>query len=199
MQHNPTLDLTTIPVATLSEAEKTALIYQYREEMVARDLYSYFATVYPDAVFSNISKSEQQHMDAVRVLLDRYSLPLPTGYANFQSTFDTLKAEGNSSRQAALEVGLKIEMLDIEDNLKTIKMTDNEDIQLVFTNIGGASYNHLRGFSKALNTNGYQTSVDISKYLSANEVNSRGSLQNKLIETLKDQGMVVPSKSSNKS
>lgn len=151
--HNQQSGISTIPITSLSEAEKTALTYQYSEEMVARDLYTYFATRYPDAVFSHIAKSEQQHMDAVKTLLDRYSLPIPTGYGTLQSTFDSLKSAGSTSLQSALEVGLKVEMLDIDDTMKTIKMSDNDDIKLVFANIGGASYNHLRGFSKALKVN----------------------------------------------
>lgn len=35
-------------------------------------------------------------------------------------------------------------MLDIEDIAKAIKTSDNDDLKLIFTNIGGASYNHLR-------------------------------------------------------
>jgi hypothetical protein len=32
-------------------------------------------------------------------------------------------------------VGVKIEILDIDDITKTIKSTDNDDIKIVFTNI----------------------------------------------------------------
>lgn len=191
---NPSSTLSSVPASPLSEAEAASLAYQYSEEMVARDLYSYFATLYPDAVFKSIAASEQTHMDAVKALLDRYSVTVPTGYGELQSTFDALKSAGETSRQAALEVGLKVEMLDIEDIKKAIESTDNDDLKLVFANIGGASYNHLRGFSKALSANGYAPSVDISEYLSATEIASRGSLQYKLSETLADEGISVPDK-----
>lgn len=86
--------LASIPTSPLSEAEKLALSYGYSEEMVARDAYNYFYSLYKIETFQRIATSEQQHMDAVKTLLDRYSLPIPTGYGTLESTFDTLKAEG---------------------------------------------------------------------------------------------------------
>ena len=85
--------LMSIAPSALSEQEKADLAFQYREEMVARDMYEYFHTLYQDPEFKTIADSEQQHMDSVKTLLDRYSLPLPTGYGELQTTFDALKAE----------------------------------------------------------------------------------------------------------
>lgn len=91
----------------------------------------------------------------------------------------------------ALEVGLKIEMLDIKDISDTIKTTNNEDVKLVFTNIGGASYNHLRGFARQIDMNGFTTAIDFSTYLSAADVASKGSLKYKLTDRLEKEGVVV--------
>jgi len=62
--------------------------------MVARDAYNYLYELYGEEVFNKIASSEQQHMDAVKVLLDRYNIEVPTGYGDLQSTFDELKAYG---------------------------------------------------------------------------------------------------------
>lgn len=190
--HSPADHIANVAASPLSEDEKRLVSYQYSEEMLARDSYANFFKLYGDQTFQNIAESEQKHMDAVKTLLDRYSLPVPTGYGELQSTFDSLKAEGEKGKKEALEVGLKIEMLDIEDMVKAIKATDNDDVKIVFANIGGASYNHLRGFSKALSANGSATSVDVSKYLSATELQSRGPLKNKLSERLTQEGVTVP-------
>lgn len=64
-------------------------------------------------------------------------------------------------------------MLDIDDIANTIKNTDNDDLKAVFLNIGGASYNHLRGFSQELSRDGYDSMIDTSKYLSDTELSSR--------------------------
>lgn len=184
--------LASIPASPLSDAEKLALSYGYSEEMVARDAYNYFYSLYKIETFQRIAASEQQHMNAVKTLLDRYALPIPTGYGTLQSTFNTLKAEGEKWAKEALEVGLKIEMLDIDDIANTIKNTDNDDLKAVFLNIGGASYNHLSGFSGELTRGEYSQTLDISKYLSGTELSSRGSLQYKLADSLKKEGVKLP-------
>ncbi len=185
--------LTWVATWTLSDTEKQELYYGYSEEKLAHDLYTYFYSLYGTQTFQNIANSESQHMAAVKTLLDRYSLATPTDYGLLQSTFDTLKAEWEKSLQSALEVGLKVEMLDIDDIKKTIKSTDNNDLKIVFTNIWWASYNHLRWFSKALKNNGLSTNVDFSSYLSQDEVNSRWSLKNKLADVLASEWVSIPS------
>lgn len=134
--HSPADHIANVAASPLSEDEKRLISYQYSEEMLARDSYANFFKLYGDQAFQNIAESEQKHMDAVKTLLDRYSLPVPTGYGELQSTFDSLKAEGEKGRKEALEVGLKIESLDIEDMVKAIKATDNDDAKIVFANIG---------------------------------------------------------------
>ncbi|MFC1797697.1 DUF2202 domain-containing protein [Patescibacteria group bacterium] len=125
-----------IPASDLSDKEKEILSYGYSEEMLARDVYNYLYELYDEDIFEKIADSEQKHMDAVEVLFDRYELELPTGYGDLQSIFDTLKAEGEQGLKEALEVGLKIEILDIEDIEEAISGTDNDDLKIVFTNIG---------------------------------------------------------------
>ena len=66
----------------------------------------------------------------------------------------------------------------------------NDDLKAVFLNIGGASYNHLRGFSNGLKNNNFTSTVDFSKYLSQEEVNTKWSLKNKLLENLEWQWIV---------
>jgi len=161
----PWIEISDIPLSDLSEQEKLDLMYHYSEEMVARDAYNYFYTLYGTKAFANIAKSEQQHMDAVKVLLDRYSLDTPTSYGELQSTFDALKAEWEKWLKEALEVWIKIEILDIKDIDDTKNSTDNEDIKLILTNIWNASYNHLRSFVKNLTNNGFTTDIDYSEYL----------------------------------
>lgn len=134
--HAPADHIANVAASPLTEDEKRLVSYQYSEEMLARDAYVHFFKLYGDQTFQNIAESEQKHMDAVKTLLDRYSIAVPTGYGELQSTFDSLKAEGEKGKKEALEVGLKIEMLDIEDMVKAVKATDNDDVKIVFANIG---------------------------------------------------------------
>lgn len=181
-----------IPKSDLSEQEKKDLVYQYNEEKVARDIYTYFNTKYWVKQFANIAESEQQHMDSVKILLDRYFIEVPTSFWELQTTYDTLKSEWEKSLKSALEVWLKIEMLDIKDIVDTIKTTDNDDLKIVFTNIWWASYNHIRWFLNALDNNWFTTTLDYSQYLTKDELNTKWSLQNKLVEKLTSEWVTLP-------
>lgn len=189
---NPWDMISWVATWALSEQEKLDVAYQYTEERVAKDLYNYFYTLYKVETFKKISESEAKHMKSVKVILDRYSLPTPTTYGELQDEFDTLKAEWEKGLKEALEAGLKIEMLDIEDIKETIKSTDNDDLKIVFTNIGWASYNHMRGFLKWLKEAWITTSIDYSKYLTQEQLNSKGSLKHILAEKLVSEWISLP-------
>ena len=100
------------------------------------------------------------HTDAVKILLDRYSLTDPaTGNAagvltnpDLQSLYTTLVDQGSGSQGAALTVGATIEDLDIAD-LQSLTTT-TPDISLVYTNLEKGSRNHLRAFTKQLTNSG---------------------------------------------
>ena len=182
-----------IPSSDLNDIEKELLSYWYSEELLARDVYKYLADLYPEQeVFSKISWAEQKHADAVKVLLDRYDLDVPTGYGDLQSTYDALISEWSKSLKDALEVGLKIEVLDINDIEKSISETDNDDFKIVFTNIWGASYNHMRGFLKAFESNGLIPSTDISDFLSSEDLDVKWPLKYKLAERLESKWIELP-------
>lgn len=198
IQHNPDNLISNIEKSDLSSSEEQSLYYQYSEEKLAHDIYTYFYELYWTQVFSNIASSESQHMEAVRVLLDRYDLEAPTTYWELQETYDVLKAEWEKSLQSALEVWAKIEILDIEDIVDTIKETDNDDIKLVLTNIGWASYNHLRWFLNTLSMNNLETDIDYNNYLTQDQLNTKWSIKYLLVDRLESEWVSV-SEINNKS
>lgn len=198
-EKDPSDMLVGVPLQDLSEAEQEMLYYGYSEELLAHDMYLYFYELYGTPTFKNIADSEQEHMTAVKALLDRYELDIPTDYGELTDEFVALKAEGEESVLKALEVGVKIELLDIEDIAQTIRTTDNDDFRIIFTNIGWASYNHLRGFLSAINNAGLETEIDYSDYITDEEVATKGgSLKSKMAEKLEAEGMVLPEKASTK-
>lgn len=191
-EHNPGDMILDIPASDLTEKEKNILLYWYSEEMLARDIYNYLYELYWEEVFKRIADSEQKHMDAVEVLLNRYELDIPTGYDELQATFDELKSQGSEWLKEALEVGLQIEILDIEDIEDAIKNTDNEDFKVVFTNIWGASYNHLRWFLKLIDNNNFETDIDYSEFISEDDLDVKWPLKYKLAERLEEAWVDLP-------
>jgi hypothetical protein len=190
--HNPSEMLNSVEKQDLSSIEKDLLLKQYEEEMMANELYTSFYEKYWIETFKNIANSESKHMQAVKALLDRYGLETPTNYNHIKDLYEQLKEEWSKSAFDALEVWVKIEFVDIDDIITAIKSTDNNDIKIVFTNIGWWSYNHLRWFLKAIDNNWYETKLDWKKYISEDDLNVKWPIKYKLAETLEKEWVKLP-------
>ena len=151
-----------LPIEQISEAELAALVLMREEEFLARDVYQALYAKWNLPVFNNISKSEQQHTDAVKKLLDRYGLEdFAAGHqsgiflqAELQELYNALTEKGLLSVTDALTVGATIEDLDIKDLLDLSTEVDNADILWVFGNLTKGSRNHLRSFVGQLRNRG---------------------------------------------
>lgn len=142
----------------LDDAEATALAFNREEERLARDLYQVFADQYDGArPFSRIVAAEQQHMDQVGVLLTNYGLPDPSAgsvpgvYADaeLQAAYDKWYAQGMVSIEAAYQVGIELETMDIAELEASIAATDEADIQAVYDRLKAGSENHLAAYQRA--------------------------------------------------
>lgn len=151
-----TLPVPVTETGTLNSTEAEALLYMIEEEKLARDVYTYFADKYGTAIFVNIAVSEQNHMDAVLQLIEKYGLNITLGdYGEFnnehiQELYDQLIAMGNQSLEDALKVGALIEETDIKDLQEWLTKVDNPDIIQVFEYLMRGSRNHLRAFVSTL-------------------------------------------------
>lgn len=169
-----TTALSTTPVSTstdssstttteLSEDERAGLLFMREEEELARDLYSdiYAATDSRLQTFSNISNNaETDHAEAIRVLLEKYSLADPsTGQHNtytdpeLQALYHQLfSAAIGSDDLAAYQVGALVEETDIRDinEHKSHVAVNHNDIISTYDNLLCGSRNHLRAFAKQI-------------------------------------------------
>jgi hypothetical protein len=147
-----------IPASDLTLEETASLLFMREEEKLARDVYNALYAVWGQTTFQNIAASEQAHMDEIKILLDRYNLADPAlepgSFSNseLQALYDQLVAQGSVSLADALKVGAAIEEIDILDLQERIALSDNEDIQLVFSNLMAGSENHLNSFVSVLFT-----------------------------------------------
>jgi len=147
-----------IPSSPLSEAERQGLIFMREEEKLAHDVYVALGEVWDIPIFKNISRSESTHMEAVLGLLDKYKIgdPVremkPGEFANpdFTKLYQTLVNQGNNSLIEALKAGALIEETDIADLQERIKLSDNEDLKMVYTNLLQASHRHIRAYCRNL-------------------------------------------------
>lgn len=160
------------PKETMNEAEIASLMWMREEEKLARDVYISLYQKWGINVFTNISASEQTHMDAVLALLQRYNLTDPAQDntvgvfkdANLQALYNPLMVEGNKSLLDAFKVDATIEDLDIFDLDNWLTKVDNQDLIFVYQSLMKGSRNHMRSFySQILSVGGTYTAQYISQ------------------------------------
>lgn len=143
----------------LTEEIEQGLVFMREEEKLARDVYSIMYSKYNLKVFQNIIRSEQTHTDAIKILLERYSLEDPVindAIGVFQNTdlkilYAKLVDLGYLSEIDALKTGCAIEEIDILDLQKHIAgLSNNDDIKYDYENLMSASEKHLQAFVKNL-------------------------------------------------
>ena len=150
-----------LPYEDLSVAEEGDLLWMREEEKLARDVYLAMDDIWGMRIFSQISWSEQSHMDALYALVDKYGLVDSVGDnapgvftdPDLQLLFNDLLAQGSQSIVDALVVGATIEDLDIYDLEGALARADNLDLRTVYQNLQKGSRNHLRSFTGVLEAN----------------------------------------------
>lgn len=149
-------------VLELTAVEQQDLSYLREEEKLARDVYLYNKELYGLNIFGNISSSEQTHMDKVLELLELAGLEDPMksnsigefNNAELAVLYMELTEQSSVSIVEALKVGALIEDLDIDDIEKMITHTSNETVLTLYANLVCGSKNHIRSYTRNLESNG---------------------------------------------
>lgn len=145
--------------AVLTEKQAQDLIYLREEEKLARDVYLAMYGLYGSEIFNKISMSEQCHTNRVKSLIDTYKLQDPVAddsigvFTNpvFRSLFVSLTSKGAISLKDALEVGVAVEEMDINDiEVKMLPFVTEADVKQVLSNLLMGSYRHLSAFNSQL-------------------------------------------------
>ncbi|MDM7912665.1 MAG: DUF2202 domain-containing protein [Methanotrichaceae archaeon] len=151
--------------AVLSPREVEGMRFIWEEEKVARDLY---VTLYEEtnlSIFTNLTRSEQNHMDQAKALLDKYGLETPVEdepglfyNQTLKGLYDDLLAQGRQSPEDALAAAAAFEEISIRDLEREISATDAEDIRVVYEGLLAGSRKHLRSYVSDLQEMGVQYS-----------------------------------------
>jgi|AntRauMFilla1563_2_1112583.scaffolds.fasta_scaffold00084_10 hypothetical protein len=153
-------------LGVLSEQVVADLQFLREEEKLARDVYLFAYEQHGLNIFNNIAKSEQQHTDQVKLLLDQYGIEDPAStqegvFINetLQQLYIDLTTKAALSLTDALEVGATIEDLDIRDLNTMAKNSERDDISLLYQNLACGSANHMRSFYSLLQHQGVNYEV----------------------------------------
>lgn len=141
----------------LTENEKAGLQLMREEEKLAHDVYTVLFEKWQLLPFSNITRSESRHFEAIGYLLETYNLEDPAyeepgKFRNKElaELYDSLVAKGAESLVAALEVGAFIEEVDIKDLQELLEAKPEAQIATVYENLLRGSENHIRAFTRNL-------------------------------------------------
>jgi hypothetical protein len=150
-----TAALASMPKGTLKTEEIAKLLYMWEEEKLARDVYNSLGTMYSLPVFTNIARSEQNHMDQLASLLKRYDLALPGTNtpgsfknAELAKAYADLIKQGSQGLAQAIKVGIAIEEMDIVDLEKAMALSANQDVRYILDQLLAGSKNHLTAFQR---------------------------------------------------
>jgi hypothetical protein len=160
------------PKSKLSQNVKDAITYMYSEEGLAHDVYLNIYKIQAVKQLQNIAtKSEVKHIEAVNQLAIKYDLNM-TQYPDtnvpysidgiksgmypvepVQDLYNMLYDKGIQSKQAALEVGCMVEVVDIndlDDYIEEVEKSNAPDVLKVFNYLRNGSYNHYWSFDAGL-------------------------------------------------
>lgn len=140
--------------SVLSEAETADLVFMREEEKLARDTYITLFETWGLRVFSNISSSEQTHMNTMLLMLNIYGVPDPVmddrvgAFTNtaLADMYEEFVEAGKVSLLDALYVGALIEEVDIRDIQVAIETSSHLDVITAYESLMAGSENHLRAF-----------------------------------------------------
>jgi hypothetical protein len=173
----------------LSQAEIDGLIQIREEEKLAGDVYLALYKKWNLRTFANIEKSERTHMEAMKKLLDQFSIEDPvksTTPGIFKSKhmtdlYNNLVEKGLKSLNDALLVAAEIEELDIADIQTFLNQTTDNDIKVTYQNLIKGSRNHLRAFNRQL----------VKRRISYNPVHISKEYFDKIISSRNESGAIT--------
>jgi hypothetical protein len=166
-----------VPAASnaLTAREVEGILFIREEEKVARDLYQAFYDEFNLTVFSDLARSEQSHMDSIKIAVDKYGLEDPVIEEQGVFTNQTLKqmyeqllASGKQSEEDALKASATFEEISIIDLEKELNVTKSEDVRLIYEGLLAGSRKHLRSYVRDLQELGVSY---VPKHLTLGEFN----------------------------
>ena len=145
------MDLLDQPSGTLTEEGKALLIDVALRTKLGHDLLAEFADRYA-AFPAQLVGAQTRELAAIRVLLDRYSVPDPTAglppgvfvRSDVQARYDRLLTEGSRDRAGALTVGTQLAAATVTTLDEAIRHIDAPDVRHTLLHLIMAAHQQIR-------------------------------------------------------
>jgi hypothetical protein len=146
-----------VRTTALTAREVEGILFIREEEKVARDLYQSLYDEFNLTVFTDLARSEQSHMDSIKIPIDKYGLKDPVieergVFTNQTLTqfYDDLLDSGKQSEEDALKSAATFEEISIIDLEKELNATQNEEVRVIYEGLLAGSRKHLRSYVRDL-------------------------------------------------
>lgn len=151
-------DLNYTPSVPLTDIETENVTYFRKAEKMGRDLYVAFYDLWDYSMFDIAANSEQNHMDAMLLLIDLYGLPDPVadldpGVFNdpdLEARYTELLTRGTPTLNEAMIAGAVTQEYEIAELTEALAIVENGNVVTIYNNLLLASRNHLRSFVKRM-------------------------------------------------
>jgi hypothetical protein len=148
-------------LAATQKAESSAetlLLKQLDEERMAFRLYTELGEVHPGMKpFQNIPDAENRHFNALAEYakanfpeIEIAGIESEFQFAATQELYETWLEKGKTSRQAAAEVGVELEKMDIADIDHFLAQKPDAELTVILENLKEGSQKHLAAFQRHL-------------------------------------------------
>lgn len=146
------------------------LLKQLDEERMAHRLYNELGNVHAGMKpFRNIPRTESRHFNALTAYAKSYFPGIEVADLNGEFHFETTKElyetwlkKGKTSRQAAAEVGVELEKLDIADIDHFLTRKPDAELTAILESLKEGSQRHLAAFERHLSGNNATGSMKTS-------------------------------------
>jgi len=145
----------TVSAESELSSDAAAILVMWEEEKLARDVYLSLYNVWGVRVFSNMARSKQRHMDAMKALADVQELadPLHGEFKNSELAFlyTSLVEQGSRSLPDAFLVAASIEDPGINNLENQLPESIGPYTITSHTNLLRGPEHHMRSFTRELN------------------------------------------------
>lgn len=147
-------------IRNVTQNDADWMLFIWKEEKAARDLYESLYERTGLTLFLDLARSEQNHMDRIEALMERYGMETPAlergvfDNQTLQNIYSDLLSV--SSDDDALRAAATFEEISIVDLERAMAGTDNREIIDVYSGLLAGSRKHLRSYVRDLNERGIE-------------------------------------------
>lgn len=148
------------PAQYITNVNKATLAQVREQQKLSRDVFTALNDKWDQSIFQTLCDAEDQHMEAVKGLLDQFAVSDPVEESSdvqgrfvrerLQQLYDSLVICGFSSLEGAYRAGAYLEERDIHNLQLAVSSTGSPDLKATYKYLMLSAQQHLLSFARKL-------------------------------------------------